>query len=204
MRKWLLAKSVISTVSIPLFFLVYFWVLHHPWYQVTTMPLTALDRWIAFRPEAAVLYASLWLYISIVPALIVDFRDFISYWIAAVILSAIGITIFVLWPTNIFWPDEYWSSHPMVSFFKSLDAPGNACPSLHVAFSIFTAIWLTRLLRQMQRGRLLHFLNWAWCVGIVYSTIAIRQHVAIDVATGALLGAAMGWAQMHLLKKAQQ
>jgi len=31
-------------------------------------------------------------------------------------------------------------------------------------------------------------LNWAWCTGIVYSALATRQHVAVDVLAGLVLG----------------
>jgi len=31
-------------------------------------------------------------------------------------------------------------------------------------------------------------LNVAWCLGIVYSTLATKQHVLLDVIPGALLG----------------
>jgi membrane-associated phospholipid phosphatase len=46
-----------------------------------------------------------------------------------------------------------------------------------------------------------------WCIGIVYSTLAIRQHVFIDVATGTLLGGVMGvlalrYRQQRLLRPA--
>ena len=30
--------------------------------------------------------------------------------------------------------------------------------------------------------------NWAWCIGIVYSTLATLQHVAVDVLAGLALG----------------
>ncbi len=69
------------------------------------------------------------------------------------------------------------------------DASGNACPSLHVAFAVFTAVWFGHLLRQMKAGGLARSLNWLWCAGILYSTIATRQHVALDVLAGAVLGA---------------
>ena len=30
--------------------------------------------------------------------------------------------------------------------------------------------------------------NWTWCTGIIYSTLATRQHVAVDVLAGLMLG----------------
>ena len=88
------------------------------------------------------------------------------------------------------WPDADWSQYPAFAFLRSVDASGNVCPSLHVAFAVFTAIWLDRLLRQMGAGCGVRAFNWLWCLGILYSTIAIRQHVVLDVLAGTVFGMA--------------
>jgi membrane-associated phospholipid phosphatase len=178
------------------FFIAYFWVLKHPFLPVTTMPHTAVDRLISFRPEALPLYLSLWLYVSLAPALLIERREIISYALAAVGLSVIGLGTFLLWPTTVLWPDTDWSQHPTFAFLQSVDASGNACPSLHVAFAVFTAIWLNRLLQQMRAGKIVGAFNWLWCLGILYSTVAIRQHVMLDVLAGTGLG--MVVAVLHL------
>jgi membrane-associated phospholipid phosphatase len=82
-----------------------------------------------------------------------------------------------------------WSRHPSMAFLKSADAAGNACPSLHVAFAVFSACWFGRLLRQLGAGRIARIGNVLWCAGILYSTVATRQHVFLDVVAGAALGA---------------
>jgi membrane-associated phospholipid phosphatase len=189
--KWWPAKLIGATVGMTSFFVAYFWVLHHPLFPVTTMPLTALDRRISFRPEAVALYLSLWFYVTLAPALLIDRRELLSYVLAAAGISVIGLGIFLLWPTTVFWPDADRSQHPAFAFLQSVDASGNACPSLHVAFAVFTAVWLHRLLPQLGAGRGASVFNWLWCLGILYSTVAIRQHVALDVLAGAVLGAAV-------------
>ena len=98
------------------------------------------------------------------------------------------------------WSDADWSRYPAFAFLQSVDASGNACPSLHVAFAMFTAVWLGRLLRQMGAGRGVRAFNWLWCLGIFYSTVAIRQHVALDVLAGAGLGAAVSVAHLRWLR----
>jgi membrane-associated phospholipid phosphatase len=193
---WWPAKLIGLTLVMIGFFAAYFWVLKHPLYPVATMPLTAVDRLIAFRPETLPLYLSLWFYVSLPPALLVARREIVSYAVATVMMSVIGLGIFILWPTTVRWPDADWSQHPAFAFLKSVDASGNACPSLHVAFAVFTAIWLGRLLRQMGAGGGVRAFNWLWCLGILYSTVAIRQHVVLDVLAGAGLGAVV--AGLHL------
>ena len=84
----------------------------------------------------------------------------------------------------------------MFSWLKQTDPAGNACPSLHVAFAVFTARWVDFLFKRLRAGPVLHVLNWTWSLAIIYSTIATRQHVAIDVLAGAALGAII--AAFHL------
>jgi len=194
--KWWPAKMIGMTLVMTLFFIAYFWVLKHPFFPVTTMPHTAVDRLITFQPEALPLYLSLWFYVSLAPALLIERREIVSYALATVGLSIIGLGIFLLWPTTVSWSDTDWSQHPAFAFLQSVDASGNVCPSLHVAFAVFTAIWLNRLLQQMGAGKFVCAFNWLWCLGILYSTVAIRQHVVLDVLAGAGLGVVV--AVVHL------
>jgi membrane-associated phospholipid phosphatase len=184
-------KSVGTICWVAGFFAAYFWVLRNPQTDVTTMPLTALDGFVSFRPEALFLYASLWVYVSLVPALLKNFRELFVYGIATLVLSAIGLGIFIAWPTAVPHFEMDLASNPSLALIKGVDLTGNACPSLHVAFAVFSGIWMDRVLREIGFGRLVLVLNWLWCVGIVYSTLATRQHVVLDVAAGAILGALM-------------
>jgi membrane-associated phospholipid phosphatase len=189
-------KSIGTIGWIAAFFVAYFWVLHHPMADVTIMPLTAIDRLVPFRPEALLLYASLWVYVSIAPALLKNFRELFSYGVATLALSAIGLGIFLAWPTAVPPFEIDLTRHPSISVLRGVDLAGNACPSLHVAFAIFTGIWMDRVLREMHANRGVLLLNWLWCLGIVYSTIATRQHVLLDVIAGSILGAII--AVLHL------
>ena len=184
-------KMLGVTLGMALFFALYFWVLRHPSVSPVVMPLTALDHWIGFCPAALPLYLSLWLYVSLVPGLQNDRRDLLGWGIAAATLSAIGLDIFYFWPTAVPSSGVEWSQESGFAFLKTVDASGNACPSLHVAFAVFSAVWISRVLSQTGAGPLLRALNWLWCLGITYSTVATRQHVAFDVLAGAILGTAV-------------
>jgi len=194
------AKMIGTTLGMAAFFVVYFWALRHPLHAPATVPFTVVDRLVGFCPAALPLYLSLWVYVSLAPALLVDRRELVSYGLAAIGLSVIGLGIFFLWPTAVPPPDVDWSQHPSFAWLKSVDAAGNACPSLHVAFAVFTAVWLERVARQMGVGRLVRALNWLWCLGILYSTIATRQHVSLDVLAGAVLGTVVVGLHLWLLR----
>jgi len=172
-----------------LFFWGYFGVLRNPLYPATVMPLTAVDEWIAFTPLAFPAYASLWVYASLPPALIGRLRTLLLFglWIAAMCLCCLGI--FWIFPTAVPTTDIDWALYPDMAIIKNVDAGGNACPSLHVAAAVFTAFWLDRVLRTVTAPWPLRGINGMICLAILWSTVATRQHVVIDVLAGIAVGA---------------
>lgn len=200
---WLL-KMLGTTLSITAFMCVYFWLLRHPAYPVHIMPLTSVDRMIGFQSWSLLPYATLWLYISLVPALLhLNRREMAPYLSAVASLSLIGFGIFYFWPTAVPKPDVDWALYPSIEFLKSMDTSGNACPSLHVAFAVLTALWLQRLLKQMHAPLPVHMLNLGWCSLIAWSTLATKQHVMLDLEAGAALGLAVAIVHLHVLPRFQ-
>ena len=181
-------KSIGTTLFISLFFGAYFYLLKAPAYPTTVMPLTLLDRLIGFQPLALPLYLSLWVYVSLPPTLLATRRELYGYGLVMTGTCLAGLIVFYFWPTAVPAADIDWAQYPGVDFLKNMDASGNACPSLHVATAIFSGIWLHRLLRRFGAPRWILIFNWAWCIGIVYSSLATRQHVAVDVLAGLVLG----------------
>jgi membrane-associated phospholipid phosphatase len=191
-------------LGMTLFFVAYFWLLTHERHPVTNMPLIFIDRMVGFEPWALGLYVSLWIYVVLAPSLISSSRELVSYAWAAAAMSAFGFATFILWPTAVPVADFGVPSGSSLAYLKGVDASGNAFPSLHVAFAVFTAVWLTRILRSIGAGSSVHALNVIWCLGIVYSTVAIRQHVALDAISGALLGGAVAAVQLRILGPASR
>ncbi len=177
------------TGFIAVFFSAYFMLLRFPFFGVTLMPLTAVDRFISFQPWSLGLYYSLWFYVSLPPTLLRTRPELYAYgWIAAA-MAVVALSIFFFWPTSI--PATTgidWASHPGFATLKRLDKSQNACPSLHVAFAVFSRRVARPMLRTIPAGAWMRPVSAVWCVGIVYSTIATRQHVAVDVAAGTALG----------------
>jgi len=190
MRRHFLVKTLGISGFTWLFFIAYFHLLRHPVHPVTLMPLTALDAWIPFQPPTLVAYLSLWLYVGIAPALQLHFRQLVVYglWIGG--LCVTGLALFYFWPTAVPSRMPTVVDFPGFALLKGVDAAGNACPSMHVAVSIFSAVWLHRLLRDMRAPLALKLLNAAWFGAIAWSTLAVKQHVVLDVLAGAALGLA--------------
>lgn len=185
---WL--KLVGTTTFISLFFIGYFQVLHANGHQAWVMPLTAVDTLVGFQPAALYVYISLWVYVGLPQALMPVRRDLFAYcaWIGALCLA--GLACFWLWPTAVPPSRIDTSLYPGFGLIRGIDAAGNACPSLHVATAAFSAIWLDRLLAEIGAGWRMRAFNWIWFVAIAWSTMATRQHVALDVAAGILLALA--------------
>ena len=193
----LVLKSIGTTVFISVFFFAYFHVLRHPAYPTTVMPVIWLDRLISFEPLALPAYLSLWLYVALLPAFFATRPELYRYGLAMTLMCVFGLSIFYFWPTAAPAPDLDWTQYPEMDFLKNIDASGNALPSLHVATAVFSGVWFHHLLRRFGGPLWILMLNWTWCVAIIYSTLAVRQHVTVDVAAGLVLGGVAAWLSLH-------
>ena len=197
-------KMLSTAGGIAVFFYAYFWAMRHPLGAVTVMPVTWVDELVGFQPLSFPLYVFLWFYISLGTALAKDLRELATFGVASLAMSLVGIAIFMLVPTRV--PDFAidWSQYPSMRFLKRVDVAGNAFPSLHAAFCVFTAGVLHAQLTAVGAGRWLRAGNLLLCWGILYSTIATRQHVALDAAAGAVLGGAAALGYLSTLRGSQR
>jgi hypothetical protein len=197
MRRLLWLKALGTTAVTSAFFIGYFYVLRNPVFPVVVMPEMALDRWIGFHPEALFIYLSLWFYIGVGPGLQRGFWELVVYglWLAA--MSLTGLLLFYLWPTAVPPLGFDASGFPGFALLQGVDAAGNACPSLHVATAMFTAIRVEQVLRDAFVPRWLRVGNALWFIAIAWSTLAIKQHVALDALAGAALGIAFALPSMR-------
>lgn len=187
-RRYALLKIVGTTAWVFAFFVGYFHLLHSTAYEVTVMPLTALDHLIGFQPPALIIYLSLWFYVGIPPALFYGLRELLAYGWWAAGLCITGLACFYLWPTAVPPSPGATTDFPGFDLIQGIDAVGNACPSMHVATAAFSAFWLHRLLRELAASKAVLALNWCWFAAITYSTLATKQHVVLDVVAGLALG----------------
>lgn len=186
-------KAFGTTIFTLVFFSAYVFLLKHPAYSVTYIPPTALDRLIGVEPFTLPFYLSLWLYVSLPPMLMTTRREVVEYGAWAAGLCLVALTIFYFWPTAVPSAHVDWTRYPGMAFLKGVDASGNACPSLHVATAVFSWFWLQRQLPALGFGRGTRIFNTLWCAAIVYSTMATKQHMALDVLAGIALAFIFVW-----------
>jgi membrane-associated phospholipid phosphatase len=181
-------KLIGAILAISTFFVAYFYVLNNPVFPVRLMPLLALDHWLPVVPWSVWIYFSLWIYISMPMALMHTRRELATYLGGAFVLSIAGLSLFFFFPTAVpAWQID-WTHYPMLTFLKAADASGNACPSMHVGFAVFSGLWMRTQLILFRAPK-----PWLWALGgwgaaIVLSTMTTKQHVVLDVVGGAVLG----------------
>ena len=188
MRGNLLLTLVGTSALISLFFVGYFYVQRNPAFDVTVMPLTRLDQIIPFQPHALWVYLSLWIYVGAGPGLQKTRREILIYALWTGALCVCGLGIFYLVPTQVPLPVVDRSDSSVFSMLQRVDAAGNACPSMHVAVAVFTAIRLDAVLREVRSPAMLRLINIVFSGLICYSTLAVKQHVVLDLIAGAGLG----------------
>ncbi len=203
-RYFLWLKAVGISLFCWVFFVAYFHLLRHPRVAPIEMPLTALDHAIAFNPWALGVYVSLWFYVGIPVSLQPSLRHAIVHGLWAGALCLAGLACFYLVPTAVppLTQGTDLSDHLGFSVIQGVDAAGNACPSLHVATAFFSAIWIDHLFKELHAPAAARALNGIWFVLIAYSTLAIKQHVVLDVLAGMLLGGAFALASLYVRLRA--
>jgi membrane-associated phospholipid phosphatase len=194
-----LAKVVGICAFTAAFFAGYFHLLRNPSATPVALPLLPPDHWIAYEPRAVWPYLSLWIYVGIPPAVLPSLAAGARYAVWAGALCVTGLLCFWLWPTELppgWLPADAGGSAGLV-LLRGLDAPGNACPSMHVASAVFSALWIRQQLDGFGAPAWPRRVNLLWLAAIIWSTMALRQHVLVDVLAGAALGAIFGAAALR-------
>jgi membrane-associated phospholipid phosphatase len=198
------AQFWLKAIGVPAFMVLFFWgyiyILKHAYFPVTVMPLTLIDRLIPYQDSAWLLYVSLWIYVQLPITMTDSRRQLVLYGVSSTVVSLIGFAFFVFWPTAVPPPGAI-DANSLFAGIRSIDTTGNSCPSLHVAFSVFTAVWLERFLRKAGQANWARYLNVIWCLGIIYSTLGTKQHVMLDAYAGTVLGLGGALLQARLENK---
>lgn len=174
------------------FFVVYFLLLYFPVFPVTEVPTTALDRLVGFWSTTLLVYITLWFYVPLASWIVADRQQLVVQTKALGVLGLVGLALFFLRPTSVPRVPIDLAEYPSFALLVAIDEPRNVFPCLHGAFAVFSAICIGRLLGRLGASGLVRGLNWCWCLGILYSALATKQHMVIDLSAGTALGAVWG------------
>jgi len=186
------AKLRLTAVLNVLFWVFYLFLSRHALLPVHTLPMTWLDRWAGFQPHLwAWMYESNFLLVGVVPWLIDSQGELRRYAAGFALLSVVCFVVFALFPVASPRPANLEAS-PFLIFITRVDGPLNAFPSLHAGCLIYALAWARRLCG----GRLnlwITVLLLVWAALILFATLATKQHYALDLLAGGLIGWAADW-----------
>ena len=109
-----------------------------------------------------------------------DIENFKGFHVYLIVLDVIALTIYSIIPTKVDFQPEVLPNNifgGIVRFLYAADMNNNACPSMHVAFSIAVgSCWSKR----SQTSIWVKLLIWGIAAMICLSTVFIKQHSVLD------------------------
>ena len=180
-------KLVLLVVINAVFWSAYELLAHRAFFPLRSVPVTSLDAAVPFQPDPwAWVYLSQYLFTGTLPLLLTS-REAIGRYVAALAtMSLSGFAFFLFFPTAGPRPTEVSGSLAM-RWIAACDGTLNAFPSLHAAF----IVCMSRLAWRMfghEHSRCVVAVSVLWGGAILFSTLATKQHYALDLVAGAVLG----------------
>lgn len=157
-------------------------------FQPTPVPLLAIDSMIGFSATWVWAYVSYYL-LLIIPYFATDDEDLMNQMIYSYVASAGASALFFLFFPTIL-PREMYPTAEAGDFMSVLaldvirliDNSVNCFPSEHVTLTTIAALTLIRANRRWV------WIALPWALAIYYSTVATKQHYALDVIGGIFFG----------------
>ncbi len=154
--------------------------------EIYIVPPMAADRWISLQPLAIYPYLSWYGLMLLTHFTCCEDPCFKRWWFGAGLIGILSSLVFLLWPTGI--ERSIAPSSALHAWLISIDQPRNALPSLHASLAVYAGLIFSSSLPNNKRAVASRATLWLWILLILWSTIAIRQHVFADILCGALLG----------------
>lgn len=186
-------------VALSIAFNLFFWagyelLGHHAFFPLRSIPHTWFDQVIPFQPEPwAWVYLSNLFLATLLPWLLPTREEAIRCTAGLAVMSAISFVVFLFYPTLP--PERPLAQHgsPAMAIIVGGDGSYTCFPSLHAASLCYMLALAWRLFKNTAPG-FMWILCALWGVGVLYATIATRQHYALDLAAGAAVGCFSYWA----------
>ena len=158
-----------------------------------TPPMLPIDGWVSFEPAWIWAYLSIALLVPLAPLLAMRKEDLARYAKGLTLLCLACFAAFLFFPVHGPRPEPIAGQHAIYELLVSWDRPSNSLPSLHAGLVVYSLLFAFRVLWSDLRpaGRVaLGMAGLLWGALILYSTLATRQHWAIDLPAGVFLAGA--------------
>ncbi len=159
-----------------------------------TLPFTALDRAIPFLPWTVWVYGTATWACALAWALVPSRLEARRLWASIALASVVCSVIFLLFPTT--YPRELYPTPADASRtaleladLRRTDSPTNCAPSLHVALAVVMGLSAVSFPYGPRAHRALVALGVTWATLVSLATLTVKQHYAVDVPSGAAVGA---------------
>lgn len=184
--------KLLLLIGLTLVFTVpYVYLAHNALFPARILPMTWIDQAAGFDPQWVWIYQSVYLLTASLPWLADERAHLKRYLIGFATLAAVSFAIFVFLPTRCPRSDLEHATG-MYRLLLLYDGPYNAMPSLHVGFLFFTLCFVRRI--QAPISRIFWWTLIVWSASIAWSTLAVKQHYAVDLVAGVALAWASDWA----------
>jgi membrane-associated phospholipid phosphatase len=171
---------------------------------------TGLDTAIPFVPQMVIFYLYLFYPLVILTMFyfaVVDYRKGYALGWSLVAINSIAVLIYIVFPVSTFWYRQELLAHPLVGNFWAsqvyhifaTDTSFNCFPSLHAAVStICFYTWLQYAkVKPSKTTKAVAAAAFVIAVGVILSTLFIKQHYIADE----IAGIALAWVIGTLLFK---
>jgi membrane-associated phospholipid phosphatase len=186
-------EKLFLTLTFNLFFWAgYLFLSRHAFFPVHKLPMTWLDNWAGFRGHLwSLVYESNFL-LGAVPWFIASRPTLRRYVLGFGLLSIVSFAIFALFPVASPRPANVHEEGLFLIFITRVDGPLNAFPSLHAGTLVYN-LALARRIFGLKLNPIIVAGAIVWASLILFATLATKQHYAIDLLAGGLIGLAADW-----------
>lgn len=163
------------------------------------------ENYIPFVPEMAIFYVFLYFPMVILTMIYFAFIDeekgYALGW-AIVVMNVIATIVYIIFPVSTYWwRQELLANRIEGNFFADLmyfyyqnETSFNCVPSMHAGMSTicFFTWYQYYKLKQNFKTKIIAILTFIIAIGVVLSTLFVKQHYIIDEITGILLAYIVG------------
>jgi membrane-associated phospholipid phosphatase len=185
-------KLLLSVIFNCLFWTAYELMSRHAFFPPRTVPLTWLDLNVPFQPVPwGWIYLSQFSFTSVIPWLLSTKEGIRRYMAGLCFMTAVSFLFFLFFPVAAPRPLDTGADLSM-RWIITYDKLFNTFPSLHAGFLCYIGLLAWRL-----SGRAMPLplaaIGVAWGAAIMYATLATKQHYAVDLVAGGILGCVSDW-----------